>query len=97
MSYSTINCVRRTAASYQWLVQDIIVRNNATVASQNVLKENIGSKPSSDIDPEWRNAKPYDEIPGLRSFPVIGTSWVLFPYVGKVTQPCQKLIQTKIN
>ena len=32
---------------------------------------------------EWETAKPFKQIPGHKSFPIVGSSWVLFPIVGK--------------
>ena len=34
-------------------------------------------------DVEWAQAKPFDQIPGLKSLPIIGTTWSMFPIVGK--------------
>lgn len=31
---------------------------------------------------EWEMAKPFDQIPGYRSFPVVGTTWVGMPFIG---------------
>ncbi|KAI9565465.1 hypothetical protein GHT06_009257 [Daphnia sinensis] len=31
---------------------------------------------------EFDNAKPFDQVPGLRVLPIIGTTWGMFPYVG---------------
>jgi len=31
---------------------------------------------------EWNAAKPFNLMPGRRSFPIIGTAWVMFPLVG---------------
>jgi len=33
-------------------------------------------------DDEWEKAKPFDEIPGYRSYPVLGTMWSMFPVIG---------------
>jgi hypothetical protein len=35
-------------------------------------------------DAEWNNAKSFDEMPGLRSVPILGTSWAMLPVVGTV-------------
>lgn len=35
-------------------------------------------------DVEWAQAKPFDQIPGLKSLPILGTAWAMFPVVGKV-------------
>lgn len=37
---------------------------------------------SNSATEEWTNAKPLESIPGLRSFPIIGTMWGLLPVVG---------------
>jgi hypothetical protein len=42
----------------------------------------------SDATSEWSSVhgheqvKPFEEIPGHRSFPIIGTTWAMFPGVG---------------
>ena len=32
---------------------------------------------------EWRNAKPFQQIPGPKLWPLLGSSWVILPIVGK--------------
>ena len=38
---------------------------------------------SSNEQTEWENAKSYEEIPGRRSVPILGTTWGFMPVVGK--------------
>jgi hypothetical protein len=33
---------------------------------------------------EWNEAKPFDQIPGARPWPLIGTLWQFFPFIGNV-------------
>lgn len=74
--------IRHAVVSYQLLIRHLntVRNNNAAVAIKSVLKET----PSTDIDHEWENAKPYKQMPGLRSLPGIGTGWIFLPFVGKV-------------
>ena len=38
---------------------------------------------TDDATGEWvQQVKPFEEIPGHRSFPIIGTTWAMFPGVG---------------
>ena len=32
---------------------------------------------------KWNAAKPFEEIPGRRSIPFLGTAWIMLPIVGK--------------
>ena len=34
---------------------------------------------------EWANAKPFNEVPGPKKWPVLGTTWQLLPVVGTHT------------
>lgn len=84
---ATICSIRRTSVSYQpWLVRNIntVRSNKAAVSIQLKETPSRDNKISGDRDLEWENAKPYKEMPGLQSLPVIGTSWIFFPIVGKV-------------
>lgn len=49
----------------------VVKRYNATIAATQVLTE------------EWDNAKPFEDIPGPKPFPVIGNLWRFLPYIGK--------------
>ena len=31
---------------------------------------------------EWAKAKPFDQIPGAKKWPIIGTAWQMLPFVG---------------
>lgn len=35
--------------------------------------------------------KPFDQVPGLRVLPVIGTAWGMFPHIGTIDFFCQPL------
>ena len=50
-------------------------RSNASMAA---LKQQTPS--TGDV--EWANAKPFNEMPGPKRWPLIGTTWQFFPYVG---------------
>lgn len=44
---------------------------------------NVYSSRAQDaVDLEWTRAKKFEEIPGPRILPRIGTSWTLFPVIG---------------
>ena len=88
---ATMNSVRLTAISYQRLAYKFILRSNATVATQ-ILKENISDQ--LDADSEWKNAKPFEDMPGLRSFPILGTAWVFLPVIGNSLLLCNYLLET---
>lgn len=34
-------------------------------------------------DPALATAKPFEEIPSIPMLPIIGSSWVYFPFIGK--------------
>lgn len=34
-------------------------------------------------DPALATAKPFEEIPSIPALPIIGSSWVYFPFIGK--------------
>ena len=44
------------------------------------------SAESASDEVEWKQAKPYNEIPGHRPLPVIGSMCALLPLVGKITK-----------
>jgi hypothetical protein len=35
------------------------------------------------LEREWKNARPYEEIPGPKPLPVFGNFWRFLPHVGK--------------
>jgi hypothetical protein len=37
-----------------------------------------------DNDEEWQQAKPYEEIPGPKPYPVVGNLWRFLPGIGKL-------------
>jgi hypothetical protein len=82
-----LNC--RLGTSYQQLVNKacIIQRYKASAASPEVVLKNNTNKASNhsaEEDVEWNNAKSFEEMPGLRSVPFLGTAWVMLPVVGIV-------------
>nr|QST15056.1 CYP362A3 protein [Diaphanosoma celebensis] len=49
---------------------------------------------------EWNDAKPFDQIPGAKPWPVIGTMWQFFPFVGlKIKEQTNqlKLAQQRVD
>ncbi len=49
------------------------------------LKEKTSSSNvSPEEDPEWKTAKPLEEMPGYRNLPILGTAWVILPIVGNI-------------
>lgn len=46
------------------------------------LKEKTSSSNVSPEDPEWKAAKPFEQMPGYRNLPILGTLWVMLPVVG---------------
>jgi len=48
-------------------------------------------KKTADEDIEWNNAKPFDEIPGPKALPLLGTAWTYFPVVGHGMEPKQQI------
>ena len=52
------------------------------LASQQEAIQLKDSSATTDESEEWRAAKPFDQIPGFRTFPIIGSSWIMFPLVG---------------
>lgn len=57
------------------------VRGNASAAC---AKPTAVNRPTED-EVEWKNAKPFDEIPGLRSVPLFGTFWGMLPLIGTLS------------
>ena len=43
----------------------------------------VANRITEDELTEWEQAKPFEQMPGNRSLPVIGTLWTLFPVVGQ--------------
>lgn len=62
--------------------------NNAAVASAAAITEQLSPRKIKDSSivkdqkSEWDMAKPFDQIPGYRSFPFVGTTWSLMPFMG---------------
>lgn len=80
---AAIYSMRHLTLSHKWFIQNLISRKNSTIAAASLIKDKLEQPSSTDLDLEWENAKPYEEIPGLKSLPVIGTGWVFLPIVGK--------------
>lgn len=70
---------------------NIIRRHKASATtSEAVMKstfpnQRIQSSAVGDDDDEWNSAKPFEEIPGIRKLPVVGTVWGFLPVVGNLT------------
>ncbi|EFX79020.1 hypothetical protein DAPPUDRAFT_305015 [Daphnia pulex] len=76
----------RLGTTYQQLVNQqarIVQRSKASVAASPEVVLKNGANVSKVVeDAEWNNAKSFDEMPGLRSVPILGTSWAMLPVVG---------------
>ena len=77
-----------SVASYKQLDHAIFIRRSKASAalSETALKAgtaNNADRPTAD-ETEWNNAKPFEEMPGLRSVPLLGTTWGMMPIVGIV-------------
>lgn len=57
---------------------------NSERASHFVLKRWKATAAPAVEDIEIINVKSFDEIPGARSLPLIGTAWTGFPIIGKL-------------
>lgn len=71
---------RRLAVTYQQVDSAIIQRCKASTASPQVATKTSESKNTDRFtadDVEWKNAKSFDELPGFRVLPVIGTLWAV--------------------
>ena len=73
------------------LVRRVLSTNKSTAAAViRRWKANTSTQPSTTADDcaetvsEWDQAKPFEQIPGARPLPVVGTMWVFFPVVGKL-------------
>lgn len=87
---TTISRGRGFVISYQQLDHAIFIRRCKASAAvpKTSLKAgttNNAEQPSAGED-EWNNAKPFGEMPGLRSVPILGTTWGMMPFVGNGTQ-----------
>jgi hypothetical protein len=75
------------------LTRRVFLTNNSTAALMRRWKTNTVSQPLTTADEcnetlsEWDQAKPFEQIPGARPLPIVGTTWVLFPIVGKKLMP----------
>ena len=54
-----------------------------TTAAPLFPNANDSSVPATFDTPETDGAKPFDQVPGLRVMPLIGTAWGHFPLLGK--------------
>ena len=61
-------------------------KTTAAIATQPVQTNNDDQDDASFIA-EWNAAKPFEEIPGRRSIPFLGTGWIMLPVVGKTAFP----------
>lgn len=81
-----LNC--RLGTTYQQLVNQqarIVQRSKASAAASPEVVLKNGANVSKVVeDEEWNNAKSFNEMPGLRSVPILGTSWGMLPVVGTV-------------
>lgn len=68
---------------------NIIRRHKASAAtSETPMKSTFPDQriqSSAVEDDEWNSAKPFEEIPGIRKLPVVGTVWGFLPVVGTLT------------
>ena len=62
--------------------------SSAAIAPSNNFSESRQTKAldadknSNDAELEWQSAKPFNKIPGHRSLPLLGTTWVTMPLIG---------------
>jgi len=76
------------------LVRRVLSTNKSTAAVIRRWKANTSIQLSTtaadcaETVSEWDQAKPFEQIPGARPLPVVGTMWVLFPVVGKLRNEC---------
>lgn len=76
---------RRLAATYHQADNTIIQRCKASTASPQVATKNSkfqNSDHSATDNVEWKDAKPFDDVPGFRVLPVLGTMWGI---IGKLS------------
>lgn len=68
----------------KWLT---VERFYATAAAPAVKKRSpLNDEEQKDLSEEWKAAKPFDQIPGHKVLPFIGSTWALFPVVGNETR-----------
>lgn len=65
--------VRRVTKSFSDAAQRQMFQHRCWASVQHAVKE---SASLDEGNKEWKDAKPFDQIPGRRSFPLIGSSWV---------------------
>ena len=68
-------------SSTRKLLSLTVHRNNIRLHSA-LSKRRLQDDPQQTTETEWTNAKPFDQIPGPKLLPVIGSSWTMFPFVG---------------
>jgi len=71
--------VRQNGREIQSSVFLLTKRLKATAAP---AVQPLTSSSATADDAEWAQAKPFDQIPGLKQLPIIGTAWAMFPVVG---------------
>ncbi|XP_069672037.1 probable cytochrome P450 301a1, mitochondrial [Periplaneta americana] len=55
----------------------LLKRHDATLATTHTISK------------EWDSAKPYEDMPGPKPYPLIGNVWRFFPYIGDLTMDLQ--------
>lgn len=79
-NYVTGSLRRRTKATLapamQYLANELAAANDDAVAG--------------DGRGEWANARPFDEVPGPRLAPLLGTAWSHFPFIGHGIPPTRQ-------
>lgn len=78
MRKTTTGAVRILSQSYL-APNDIILQHRCWSSGLAGLKEIPSSAPDAE---NWNNAKPFEQIPGYRILPVIGTMHSMLPVVG---------------
>lgn len=54
----------------------------AALAVESPSQNETAALNNKDFNDEWEKAKSFDEIPGYRSYPILGTMWSMFPVIG---------------
>jgi len=85
--FAISNVVRRvsgtkTADGTSIIARPLVYRRRY-LSSEPALKEKSSSSSNEEEDPEWKAAKTFEELPGYRDLPGLGTLWVMLPVVGR--------------
>lgn len=78
----------RRSAYHPSTVQIAQQRGVTVMTSPLISKDELNTCDDAHDLPQTSNAKPFDQVPGLRPLPIIGTSWGMFPRVGKTPPFC---------